>query len=282
MVVAALGGGKGLEKLVQALKLQDVDFAAVVTTTDNGGSTGKLRRKLGIPAVGDLRRVIDALSPMGFAYTVMEARNTGHPPGNLILAELTLKYGIERAARLYRRLLRVKEAVVPAVVNSCNLVAVADGRLVFGEEKIAETEGIEKLWIEPDPVPARYALKELKKASVAVLGPGSFFTSILPHLAVEELKELLAEVPLIFVMPLSMKEKSVRRFTLDDYLKWFESFGVMPHAVIADRRYHRAPVLQKNVYRGVKVIKENVALDEHFHDPRALGDVLWRVLSHLI
>ena len=209
--VVALGGGTGLPVVLRGFKTMlfadggdDPDrLTAVVSVTDDGGSSGRLRSELGMLPPGDIRNCLVALSnnePL--MARLFQARYRagasleGHSVGNLILAALAQEEGgsFLAAIRLASEVLNIQGRVLPLTLVPCHLVArLTDGRLVSGESAIARAGGvIDRLRIEPEALPAAPGVVEaIEAADVVTLGPGSLFTSIVPNLLVASVRDAL-------------------------------------------------------------------------------------------
>lgn len=199
--VTALGGGTGLASLLRGLKARPVDLTAVVTVADDGGSSGRLRRELGVLPPGDIRNCLVALaddeSLMGrlFQHRFADGDLSGHPFGNLFLAALAEVTGdFDTAVEECSRVLKIRGSVLPSTLQHVRLWAERDtGEAVCGETNIAAGLGAcRRVWLDPAPEAHEPALQAIVDADVVVLGPGSLFTSVLPHLAVPAIADALA------------------------------------------------------------------------------------------
>lgn len=207
--MVALGGGHGLYSSLSAIRLLTDQVTAVVTVADDGGSSGRLRRELGILPPGDLRMALSALcddTEWGRTWRdVLQHRFTGegelagHAVGNLLIASLWQRLGNPVAGLDWvGRLLEARGRVLPMSVDPVQIeadVADADGtvQLVVGQVEVATAVGtIRAVRLEPArPTPCAEALAAVLEADWVVLGPGSWFTSVIPHLLVPPLREAL-------------------------------------------------------------------------------------------
>jgi len=211
--LVAIGGGTGLSTLLAGLKQfvgpQDdqlwlSSLSAIVTVSDDGGSSGRLREELQILPPGDIRNCMIALSEDAtllsrlFRYRFRGSGDlAGHSFGNLFLAALADVTGdFVEAVRLSSEVLASKGHIYPATITDVRLIAeLEDGREVHGETQITGTSSpIRRLRLEPEhclPLPA--ALAAIRAADMITIGPGSLYTSILPNLLVSEVSDAIAE-----------------------------------------------------------------------------------------
>ena len=200
--IVALGGGTGLSQLLRGLKAYSANITAIVAVADDGGSSGRLRQQLGIIPPGDIRNCIAALADAEPLMTqLMQYRfpaGSGlddHAFGNLFIAAMTAVTGdFEEAVRQSNRVLAVRGQVVPATSVPLNLSAtLASGRVVPGQAAIAEAdESVERVTIEPSDVRANAeALERILEADLIVIGPGSLFTSVLPNLLINDIRDAI-------------------------------------------------------------------------------------------
>ncbi len=189
--VVALGGGHGLSVTLTALRLQGVEPTALVTVADDGGSSGRLRRDLGVLPPGDLRMALLALADPAadvrdlFAYRFRAGDLAGHNLGNLALAALTeLEGGFLEALATASRWLRVHGRVLPSTLVPVRLRGRVDGQVVYSQVAITTTRGrVEAVWLEPAaPEAVPEAVDAVRAADLILLGPGSTYTSVVPNL----------------------------------------------------------------------------------------------------
>ncbi|MBI4465501.1 MAG: uridine diphosphate-N-acetylglucosamine-binding protein YvcK [Acidobacteria bacterium] len=246
--IVGIGGGTGLPVLLSGLKklgecsdsgepFQPLRIAAIVSVSDNGGSSGHLRRSFGVPAVGDLRNCLVALSednsmlPDLFQYRFPAGDGLqGHALGNLIVSALCLRSGsLGQAAELASRLLGSTGCVLPATEKAVTLCAEMDsGSLVRGEVQITSARSrIRRIWLEPEnPPPSGGVLQAIASADTIVLGPGSLYTSVLPNLLVGGVAEAVrhSHALKIYVCNLMTQPGETARFTATDHLRVLESY----------------------------------------------------------
>ncbi|HDR53695.1 MAG TPA: hypothetical protein ENN60_03435 [archaeon] len=273
-MIIGLGGGKGLSRTLLALKQQGLPFGAVVETTDNGGSTGKLRREHGVPAMGDVRRVIDTVSDSPFAEA-MEYRFNDHAVGNLVLLKLMKTHGFSSAVQIYRKAMGLSEPVEPLFNEACDLVAYFNGTEIFGEVQVDSTPGrINSLKLHPVLEPNPKAVELVETADAVVVGPGSLFTSILPHFLVPEIRKAVSKVPRkIFILNIVNDVTPVQGFTSRDYLNTLKNLGgFTPDTVVA----HGPSKGLKLDLDDLKVA--DVVACDGMHDTGKLGGVLCQLL----
>ena len=224
--VVALGGGHGLHASLTALRLLTADLTAVVTVADDGGSSGRIRRELNVLPPGDLRMALAALAGDDPAHQewaqVLQHRIggegvlAGHPVGNLILTGLMERHAnpVDAIARL-ATLVGAVGRVLPMSPVPLDLVAEADRfdpadsrrtRRIRGQSSIAATPGrIRSIRLASRGAPAcADAVDAVREADVVVLGPGSWFTSVIPHLLLHELGRALADTPARRVVTLNL------------------------------------------------------------------------------
>jgi uncharacterized cofD-like protein len=224
--VVALGGGHGLHASLSALRLITTDLTAIVTVADDGGSSGRIRRELNVLPPGDLRMALAALAgtephQQQWAELLQHRLGghgvlAGHPLGNLLLTGLLEREGDPQAALDFLgRLVGAVGRVLPMSPVPLDLVAEADRfdpddpertRQIRGQSSIAATPGrVRSVRLLPPGAPACAAAADaVREADVVVLGPGSWFTSVIPHLLLRELGRSLATTRARIVVNLNL------------------------------------------------------------------------------
>jgi uncharacterized cofD-like protein len=202
--IVAIGGGTGLSTLLRGLKRHTSNLTAVVTVSDDGGSSGRLQKELGILPPGDIRNCLVALADDEalvtdlFRYRFSEGQGlSGHSFGNLFLAAMTgITGNFDSAIKESSRVLNIKGRVLPSTLAPVRLCAeLGDGTRVYGETNVSSaTSPIVRLSLEPaDAAPFAEALEAIRDADAIVLGPGSLYTSILPNLLVGGMARAIEE-----------------------------------------------------------------------------------------
>jgi len=234
--VVVLGGGTGSSTLLRGLKEFPLDITAIVSVCDDGRSTGVLREEFNIPAVGDIRRVLVALSET--EPLVMELFNyrfhttselDGHTVGNLLLtasSEITgnLSDGIEALSKVFN----LKGKVVPLTEDNVVLMGeMADGTIIEGEHNITEnTDAVKRVFYKEEPVPTREAIKALEEADLILLSMGSLFTSIIPNLICEEIVEAIdrSAGKIMYVCNMVTQPGETEDFKVSDHIRLINQY----------------------------------------------------------
>ncbi|QLK61899.1 uridine diphosphate-N-acetylglucosamine-binding protein YvcK [Enterobacteriaceae bacterium Kacie_13] len=233
--VVALGGGHGLGRVMSSLSSLGPRLTGIVTTTDNGGSTGRIRRSVGGIAWGDMRNCLNQLiTEPSLASAMFEYRFTGqgeldgHNLGNLMLRALDhLTVRPLEAINLVRSLLKVDAELIPMSEDPVDLTAIdADGVRVHGEVNVDKLQKIPReLLLEPQVPATREAIQAIAEANLILIGPGSFYTSLMPLLLMNDLTTALrrSRAHIVYIGNLG-KELSVAAasLTLDNKLDMIE------------------------------------------------------------
>ncbi len=203
--IVAIGGGTGLSTLLRGLKQHSSNITAVVTVTDDGGSSGRLVQELGIMPPGDIRNCLVALADVEkrmtdlfkHRFTKGSGALAGHSLGNLLLAGFIEQAGgdVDKALMLASEVLAIRGRVIPSTTSHIRLKALMeDGEEIEGETAIvACSHRIRRIFLEPgDPPPHPEALAAIAEADLICIGPGSVYTSIVPNLLVPGIPEAIA------------------------------------------------------------------------------------------
>ena len=250
--LVAIGGGTGLSTLLAGLKRkvgrQETDdawiqnLAAIVTVSDDGGSSGRLREELQMLPPGDIRNCMIALSEDSTLLSRLfkhrfrgEGALGGHSFGNLFLAALTEVTGdFVEAVRLSSEVLASKGHIYPATINDVRLVAeLEDGSIAQGETQItASLSKIRSLRLEPERcLPLPEALVAIRSADIITVGPGSLYTSILPNLLVARMARAIGEsrATRIFICNLMTQPGETDGYTARQHLETVKAYAPEIH-----------------------------------------------------
>lgn len=245
--MVALGGGRGLSATLAAIRTYAGHVTAVVSVADDGGSSGRLREALGIPAPGDLRRCLVALGdPDSVWASTFEHRFgasagdlAGHPLGNLVIAALASATGDFAAAVAEAgRLVGAVGAVLPATSVPVTLVAEAAGGTVSGEVAVSRAGRIAGVGIRPVDAPAPpEAVAAIAAADQVVLGPGSLFTSVIAATLAPSIREALAATSArkVYVCNLAATERETAGYDVAAHVAALAAHGIEIDVVLADR-----------------------------------------------
>lgn len=313
--VVALGGGHGLHASLQALRrlVDDLvvdDLTAVVTVADNGGSSGRLRGEFGVLPPGDLRMALAALcgdDEWGDTWARVlqhrfagEGEMRGHVIGNLLIVGLWELLGDHvQALDWVGRLLGATGRVLPMALTPLDIVADVRGldtadpevlTTVRGQVEVATTDGvIAGVRLDPaDPEACPEAIAAIGEADWVVLGPGSWFTSVIPHLLVPALRQALVETDarVVVVLNLDEQEGETGGFGPEDHLAVLSEHApdLSIHTVLADRSRVGAdlPELERVVAAfGARLVLDDVAAEDGSarHDPVRLAAACARILA---
>ncbi len=234
--IAVLGGGTGMSILLSGLKKLPFDISAVVTVSDDGRSTGRLREEFNILAVGDIRKVLISLSEeeedvkklLDYRFKTNSDLN-GHPVGNLLLTgakEITgnMSDGIE----LLNSILKLRGKVLPLTEDNVVLMGqMEDGDIVEGEHNITEDyRVINSVFYKEKPIVNPDVLKAIRESDAIVLSMGSLFTSIIPNLICDEVREEIekSKAKIIYVCNIMTQPGETDNFLVSHHIKLLNSY----------------------------------------------------------
>jgi len=232
--VVAIGGGTGLATLLRGLKYYPVSLSGIVTMTDNGASSGRLSREMGTLPPGDVRKCLAALSSDEalltklFEYRFSKGRGlSGHSLGNLLLLALADITGdFESAVQASSKILSIKGEVIPSTLTHASLVAkLKNGQNALGEVEIpllGHKFGISSVSLLPPQVKANpTALHFINHADLILIGPGSFYTSVVPNFLIPELRRAVETVSAIkyFIANVSTERGETEGFSIEDHVE---------------------------------------------------------------
>jgi uncharacterized cofD-like protein len=305
--IVAIGGGTGLSALLQGLKrfTPEVDITAIVTVTDDGGSSGRLRREFDVLPPGDIRNCIVALSEDEallsrlFQYRFEGGRGLkGHSFGNLFLTALTHITGeFSEAVKQSSRTLAIMGSIYPSTSANVQLEAqLVDGSTVRGETRISRSRRrIERIRLHPKKCkPLPETLEAIERADLITLGPGSLFTSVIPNLLVAGVSKAIRKSPAVkaYFMNLMWQPGETIDFRASDHIRAIEKHSrrkILDFAVINSSRISPS-MLRRYAQANVQPVENDVAAireldieivmapllrktDQVRHDPAAVAAV---------
>lgn len=248
--IVAIGGGTGLSTLLRGIKEYPFNISAIVTMTDDGASSGRLRREMGILPPGDIRQCIAALAENESA--ILDLFNyrfksgfgiSGHSMGNLFLTALIDTTGsFEKAVEQASDILNIKGQVLPATLTDVHLGAeFADGVRIIGQHKITEYGygiKIKEVFLTKEAEANPKAVKAIKDANFLLVGPGSLFTSVIPNFLHKELKVAFqkSKAKKIYICNVSTERGETDKFKVSDHVKELSKYGIDFDSVIMNSK----------------------------------------------
>jgi uncharacterized cofD-like protein len=278
--IVALGGGTGLATLLRGLKHFSSNLTAVVTVFDDGGSSGRLRRELGILPPGDIRQVLVSLAEAEplmtrlFEYRFRGGALDGHAFGNLFIASLTGVTGdLELAVKETSKVLKIQGSVLPTTGHDVVLVAeLEDGRTVEGESSIPRARGrIRRVFLRPaDVCPLPEVLEAIADADLILIGPGSLYTSVIPNLLVRGVADALREAaaPCVYICNVMTQPGETDGHSAADHVRAIHAHvgsGLFSYVLVNTQPPQNRPVLDRYAAQG------SVPVDPTISDIQALG-----------
>lgn len=309
--VVVLGGGTGLSFILKGLKQFPIDISAVVSVCDDGKSTGKLRKEFNTPAVGDIRKVITALSEKEnlieklFNYRFETTSDLdGHTVGNLLLtAMINMTGNMSEGIKSLNQILNLKGKVLPLTEDNVILMAkMEDNSIIEGEHNITKCPlKIKEVFYKQKPEVSEYVLDEIKEADCIVLSMGSLFTSIFPNLICKEvIKEIdKSNAKILYVCNMMTQPGETDDFKVSDHIKLVNKqlgkrkldYVIVNNGIIDDeisKKYETLEQKTQVIYDKeetkkckVKVIKDNfVSIEDEIirHDTLKLAFHIFSVL----
>ncbi|MHB1000261.1 MAG: gluconeogenesis factor YvcK family protein [Armatimonadota bacterium] len=309
--IVVVGGGTGLSTMLRGLKEYSSNIVAVVTVTDDGGSSGMLQRQLGMPPPGDIRNCLVALADEEtlmtdlFKHRFEDAGEglRGHSFGNLLIAAMTNITGeFEQAVKETSKVLAIRGRVYPATLQSVRLGAeMEDGSIVEGETEIVEhPELIKRISLIPsDAKPLDEVLEAISLADAIIIGPGSVYTSIIPNLLVGKMADAISESPAvkIYVCNVMTQPGETTHFRASDHVR-----AVVEHSgkkifnyVLVNKEVPSSHLLEKYHEEGAELVSPDVdtikemgykpitgdfisQTDVVRHDPQKLAQAILRLV----
>ena len=234
--IVVLGGGTGQSVLLKGLKRFPFNITAVVSVSDDGKSSGKIRKELNVPAVGDVRSVLISLSETEDIVEKMinyrfnsNGDLDGHSLGNLLLAGLTDIYGnLSNAVLQISKILNLKGEVLPLTNDNVVLIGkMSDGSVIEGEHNITLSDKkIERIYYKVNPRVNKTVIKRIKDADAIILSMGSVYTSIIPHLLCKDVIKAIdsSRAKIMYVCNVMTQPGETDGFTASDHINLLNSY----------------------------------------------------------
>ena len=313
--IVVIGGGSGIFNVLKGLKDYPVMITSIVTTFDNGGSTGILRDEFGTLPPGDIRRSLVALAPDTensilrdlFSFRFPEKSSLrGHSFGNLLLQALTSISGNEVGAiKMASTILNIKHKILPISIDNAQLCAELDNKsIIKGETNIdiPKHDGslrIKRLFLEPNAIIYREAYDAIVNADLVVIGPGDLYTSILPNTLVKGFSEAIkkTDAKIVYVLNIMTKWGETNGFSASNFTKVLLSYikrdkidyVICNNSVIKPmliKKYKKeksipVPIDLKELKRYTKkIISEDVILQKEIvrHDAKKISRLLMKIV----
>ena len=309
--IVAIGGGTGLSTLLRGLKEYTGNLTAIVTVADDGGSSGVLRRELGVLPPGDVRNCIAALADAEplvtklFQYRFSDGSGlAGHSFGNLFIVAMSGVVGnFEDAIRQTSRVLAVRGQIIPSTLANVTLCArTDDARTLLGESKIGNgvkngdgtNQRITEVYLLPQNPPAHpEAVRAILEADLIILGPGSLYTSVLPNLLVQGIKRsiMASSAPKLYVCNVATQHGETDGFGVADHVRAVEeqvgkgmiNYVLANNHVVTNKIPHAeqsSPVrLDDGVNNGIRLVTDDVISESnpYHHDSAKLAQAVMRL-----
>jgi uncharacterized cofD-like protein len=307
--IVAIGGGTGLSNLLSGLKRYSSNITAIVAVTDDGGSSGRLRKSLDMPAPGDLTDCYAALSDSPDLAKLLLHRFKrgeeleGHTFGNLMLATLSEERGdFGSAIMALNNILNVRGQVLPATASAATLMTeLEDGTVIAGESTLREQAAgrrITQLKLEPNqPTAIPGAVESILNAEMIVIGPGSLYTSVIPPLLVPDLAKALkqSKATIVYIANIMTEHGETDGLSVFEHCQAVTAhLGRKPDVVLVNNAPVSSLTLEKYFAEQAQQVKLDLASVRQFgigvhqarltqngegqHQPRALSAALIRVL----
>ena len=295
--IVAIGGGTGLPILLRGLKryTDKIELAAIVTTFDDGGSSGRLRQEFGVPALGDLRRCVTALLPdyvdESSIGRMLEHRFSstgtlnGHTLGNLILLAMTQRLGgLAEASEAARIAFGSLERAIPVSSEPSSLCAkLEDGTILRGESVIDTRNqlgiGVARVYLDPPVEVNTDAFGELLDADIVILGPGDLYTSVIANLLPDGVLTALrvSKCKILQICNIANKVGETSGYKTSDFARVANHYLESDDSVLSPGRCVDAMIVNESTNRMIE-FADPVELDDELHD--LVKTVLVRPVAH--
>ncbi|MCI8670879.1 MAG: YvcK family protein [Bacilli bacterium] len=271
--IVIFGGGSGLSQMLKGLKLFPIDITAVVSVFDNGGSTLRLRKDFNIPAVGDISKVMLAMSNTDtdivnlMNYRFKQSKSLGnHSVKNLLLTALLEQKGdFASAIPVLSKLLDIEGKILPITEDNAELVAISeDGKKIIGETNITKTKKkIKRIIYDHEVTANKEVLNAIKKADLIIFSSGSLLTSIIPNIIIPEIVNTIKKsaAPKLYICNLVTQPGETDNFKVSDHIKMLNDY--LGEGTINMVLANNIPIPDKLVHKyATEEQKDPVELDE--------------------
>jgi uncharacterized cofD-like protein len=308
--VVAIGGGTGLSTLLRGIKQHFRNISAIVTVTDDGASSGELRREFDMLPPGDIRKCISAMTEDEelvskiFEYRFQKGKGnlSGHTLGNIWIAALTQYFGsFEKAIETTSEIFKTKGVILPATLDSIKIGArYEDGKTRVGESKIPRPgRKISSVFIIGRPKAYKKAVSKIAQADLIIIGPGSLYTSIIPNLLIPGIKRAVSKnkkAVKIFVANCSTERGETEGLGVEDHIKTIRALAkssLFDLCLANNKIISRAPddsrlgeiqniIPPKQEVKNCKTITRNIIDKKNplRHDSKKLGKAIADIYSN--
>lgn len=310
--IVVIGGGTGLSTMLRGLKNYTSNIVAVVTVTDDGGSSGRLQREMNMLPPGDIRNCLVALADaeplmtqlFQFRFGKETEQLDGHSFGNLLIAAMTRITGdFERAVKETSNILAIRGLVLPSTIENVKLQAeMEDGSLAEGETVIVKHPSqVKRMMLHPSTVcPLDETLRSIELADCIIMGPGSVYTSVVPNLLVNGMAEAISESEAVkvYVCNVMTQPGETDNYTAADHVKAIAKhtdFRVFQH-VLVNQTSPGKELIEKYALQGQHFVEPDVntiremgyrpivgdyisQTDVVRHDPEKLAQAIFRLVN---
>lgn len=309
--IVAIGGGTGLSTLLKGLKEYDLNISAIVTMTDDGMSSGRLRKELHVLPPGDIRKTIVALAEREdlvktlFEYRFHRGKGlAGHSLGNLLIIALEKITGsFKEAIASASDILKTKGKVIPSTYQDINIVSThKSGKVINGERKAFNrgmSDPIVGMKLDKENVKANSeAIESIKNADVILIGPGSLWTSIIPNFLIKEITRAVInnkKAKKVYICNVSTERGETQKYTVQDHIEKIilHSHKQIFNYVLVNNKIRKTTnkfaklgeinniTTNLNNIGPYKIISKNIISqsDPLFHDSNKLAKVIWELIN---
>lgn len=308
--IVAIGGGSGLAALVRGLKKYRANVTAIVTMTDNGASSGRLSREMGMVPPGDVRKCLAAMADDEdlvtrlFEYRFRKGRGiSGHSLGNLFLLALTdITGSFDAAVDASSKILAINGRVLPSTFDHVHVVAeLGNGQMALGEKDIpilGHRHGIRKVHLLPPEVTANdEAVAAIQQADLIIVGPGSLQTSVVPNFLIAEIRSAFeqSKARKLYICNASTERGETEGYSAADHVNTLRQYvngtrfdGVLVNnrTIMVSKKEGRLGSIRnisttETVLSGMPVFSDDIIDEAHplYHDSTKLGAAIARIAT---